>query len=465
MSTNSVAFIPNKPLFYKVIGVWLVSLAGLISFAAYFDVFEAPRHTLEVLTTANWLVLMVLMAFALPKGIWSISFIFFAAFGVFHGGLIMANAFEAITDEDIQYQISFWFFNVETENAIHLVNLGMTAFCLAAMILSKSSILSVPPQQSSDVFNRRMFHMGGLVLMLMVGIFFALSISLGVIQSYGAYLNLLSMVPIYGTIYAYIYLLIGLGLVVVSVSYRPGFGWLYFAVFAVWALVAFKLGLRGEVMFPGTVAACMLGRRMIPIKTPTLIVLVLVFLVATGIVKNARISGDYSAVDSINPLNAVAEMGSSLRAVQEVIKWRKQGDDLLLGGSYWAPIERQLALIIPGLNRRDVKQDPRLLNIVVQERAGPIGFSPVAEAYINFGEKGVVFIFALLGAIMATLDNRPSRVRFDHFLGVALVPVFIMIRNSFTHVPVQIILGMVLVWGMMFVASSRIDMYSDSNRQ
>lgn len=460
MSKVSVALIPNKPLFYKVAGVWLISMTGLIAFAAYFNIFEAPRSQLEVLTTVNYLVLMVFMALALPKGIWSICFIFYAAFGLFHGGLILANAFDAITDADIQYQISFWFFSAETENAIHLVNLGMAAFCLTAIIFSKSSILMIEPEKAPDKFNKRMFHMGGLVLTLMVGIFFLVSIAFGVIQSYGAYLNLLSNTPIFGTVYAYIYLLIGLGLVVVSVSYRPGFGVVYFGIFGVWALVAFKLGLRGEVMFPGTVAACMLGRRMVPIKTFTLMILVIVFLVATGIVKNARISGDYSAVDSINPLNAVAEMGSSLRAVQEVIKWRKQGDDLLLGGSYWAPIERQLALLIPGLDRRNVNDDPRLLNVVVQKRAGPIGFSPVAEAYLNFGEKGVVFIFGILGIIMALLDNTRSRVRFDHFLGVTLVPVFIMIRNSFTHVPVQIILGIVLVWAMMYVASNRIDMQS-----
>ena len=121
MSKVSVALIPNKPLFYKVAGVWLVSMAGLIAFAAYFNIFEAPRAQLEVMTTINYGLLMVFMALALPKGIWSISFIFFAAFGVFHGGLVMANAFDAITDDDILYTISFWFYEIEMENAIHSV--------------------------------------------------------------------------------------------------------------------------------------------------------------------------------------------------------------------------------------------------------------------------------------------------------------------------------------------------------
>ena len=180
------------------------------------------------------------------------------------------------------------------------------------------------------------------------------------------------------------------------------------------------------------------------------------FLIATGIVKNARISGDYSAVDSINPLNAVAEMGSSLRAVQEVIKWRKSGDELLLGASYWAPFERQLALFIPGLHRMSALDDPRLLNVVVQERAGPIGFSPIAEAYYNFGEKGVLLVFFVIGMIMAHFDNQPVRLKYDLLLGVSLVPLFIMIRNSFTHVPVQIVIGMVIALAVLYVANSGI---------
>lgn len=200
----------------------------------------------------------------------------------------------------------------------------------------------------------------------------------------------------------------------------------------------------------------MLGRRGAPIGSMTLVAGLIGFLIVTGIVKNARISGDYSAANSINPLNAVAEMGSSLRAVQEVIKWRVDGEQLLNGGSYWAPFERQLAWFIPGLERKNALEDPRLLNVVVQERAGPIGFSPVAEAYLNFGEKGVLIVMFMFGALMAYFDNQPSKVRYDILVGVSLVPIFIMIRNSFTHVPVQVILGLIIAYLVMFAANTRL---------
>lgn len=447
--------IADKPLFYKVFGLWIIILNCTLVFAAYFNVFEAPRGQLEVMTTINVAILTLILAMTLPKGIWSICFIFFMSFTVFHGGLILANSANSITDEDILYQISFWFENPETDNAIHLFNLGMIGFCLAALLFSKP-VQSKKTEALNIQFNKRIFHIGGVLLCLMVAAFFAVTLSTGTLGSYGAYLLLLKNVPIMGTIFAYIYLFIGLALVLISVTYRKGFGYIYLAIFAVWALFAFKLGLRGEVMFPGTVAACMFGRRGAPIGNLTLIVALIGFLIVTGIVKNARISGDYSAADSVNPLNAVAEMGSSLRAVQEVIKWRVDGDELLLGGSYWAPFERQLAWFIPGLERKNAFEDPRLLNVVVQEKAGPIGFSPVAEAYLNFGEKGVLIMMFLFGALMAYFDNQRSRVRYDILIGVSLVPVFIMIRNSFTHVPVQVVLGLIIAYLVIYAANTRL---------
>ena len=447
-------FIPDKPLFYKVLGIWIILINCTIVFSIYFNVFEAPRGPLEVFTAVNLVAIGAIMAVTLPKGIWSICFIFFMSFSVFHGGLMLASSVDGITDEDIIYQISRWYDTVETDNAIHLFNLGMIGFSLGAVLFSRVAPI-VEEEEVSEVFKKRIYNLGGFLLIFMVVIFFGVGFGTGAISSYGAYLATLDSIPLLGTVFAYIYLFIGLSVVFISVAYRKGFGYLYFIIFAVWAGFAFKLGLRGEVMFPGTVAACMLGRRGAPVNGFTLLIITVSFLILTGIVKNARISGDYSAVDSVNPLNAVAEMGASLRPVQEVIKWRKNGDELLWGGSYWAPIERQLAHFVPGLHRKPGIEDRRLLNVVVSERAGPIGFSPVAEAYLNFGERGVLIVFFFIGALMAYFDSQASRLKYDILVGVSLVPLFIMIRNSFTPVPVQILVGIVLAHMVMYVAKTR----------
>jgi hypothetical protein len=380
-------FTHNKALIQKIFGVWFITLVGVWVFAAYLNIFEAPRHLLETITALNWIILSAILYVTLPKGMWSICFIFFSVVGVFHIGLVLANSVNGITDEDTLYQISRWFYNVETGNAIHVVNLAMIGFALSAILFSSKAKESEATNHLQLAYRKRLFHIGGILLGFFVAIFFTLTIATGAISSYGAYLEVMGANPLISLVFSYLYFFIGVAFVFVCVSYNKGFGYIYFGLFGVWALFAFKIGLRGEVMFPSAVAGCMLGRKGAPIKGYILLIGVVAFLIVTGIVKNARVSGDYSGDVGINPLNAIAEMGSSLRAVQETIKWRKHDNfELLMGGSYWAPFERQFALFIPQLERINIDDDCRLLNIVVQKRAGPIGFSAIAEAYINFGE-------------------------------------------------------------------------------
>lgn len=136
----------------------------------------------------------------------------------------------------------------------------------------------------------------------------------------------------------------------------------------------------------------------------------------------------------------------------------------MLGGSYWAPFERQFALLIPQLDRINIEDDGRLLNIMIQKKAGPIGFSAIAEAYINFGEKGVIIVFFLIGWVMAKLDSSVTTVRNDILIGVALLPIFVTIRNSFIHVPVQIILGITLASLLMYFGFRNEDQFADKNK-
>jgi len=442
----------------KIFAIWAILLIGAWSFAAYFNVFEAPRDKLELLTALNWLVLSFILSVSLPKGIWSISFIFFTALCVFHIGLVLANSIGGITDEDIHYQISRWFYTRQTDNAIHLVNIALVGYALAVIAFSKP-IDYRGIDVSTEKFQKRLFHIGGGVLTFFVLAFLAIIFSTGMHQSYAAYLTIMSQMPLISLLVLYSYLFIGIALVLVSVTFKSGYSVIYFLVFGVFAVIAFKTGLRGEVMFPSAVAGCMLGKKGIPIKTHTLVILMTVFLIVTGIVKNARVSGDYSGGGlSVNPLNAVAEMGGSLRPLQEVIVWRENGFELLNGTSYWAPFERQLALLIPQLERVDALEDDRLLNVVVQQRVGPIGFSPIAEAYINFGEAGVFLVFFFIGCLMAFLDSRKSTVKSDILQGVFLVPIFVMVRNAFTQVPVQIVIGWVLVSLFFYIAYRKKDL-------
>ena len=44
------------------------------------------------------------------------------------------------------------------------------------------------------------------------------------------------------------------------------------------------------------------------------------------------------------------------------------------------------------------------MSVVIAERAGPIGFSIVAEAYHNFASEGVVVVLLVVGFLFGRID-------------------------------------------------------------
>jgi cytochrome bd-type quinol oxidase subunit 2 len=145
-------FTHNKELIQKIFGVWFITLVGVWVFAAYLNIFEAPRDLLEAITALNWIILSAILYVTLPKGMWSICFIFFSVVGVFYIGLVLANSVNGITDEDTLYQISWWFYNVEAENAIHVVNLAMIGFALSAILFSTKTEDSLDTSHSQIAY-------------------------------------------------------------------------------------------------------------------------------------------------------------------------------------------------------------------------------------------------------------------------------------------------------------------------
>ena len=51
----------------------------------------------------------------------------------------------------------------------------------------------------------------------------------------------------------------------------------------------------------------------------------------------------------VTPLDTLMELGGSLQSTRAYVDWIESGDPLLLGASYWAPVDRQiLTRVIPG---------------------------------------------------------------------------------------------------------------------
>ncbi|NKE61963.1 O-antigen polysaccharide polymerase Wzy [Lentzea sp. PSKA42] len=212
-------------------------------------------------------------------------------------------------------------------------------------------------------------------------------------------------------------------------------GWVGFGLYAVIALL---LGTRGEALFPLVAMAVVEARRHRIRPLWTFVGAVAVLLLA-GVVRQTRIGGLTSLSPSLwlsAPLDAIAEMGFSLRPVVVVLGW---DEPLRVGATFVAVPVRFLESFL-GWHGGPPAYDDRLFNVEIANRVGQIGGSPVAEAFHNFGTLGVVLFMAALGALLARLEWRSDAV-----LGVVLLPLLIQVRNSFAPVPVQIGFGLLLV--------------------
>ncbi len=210
-------------------------------------------------------------------------------------------------------------------------------------------------------------------------------------------------------------------------------GW---AGFVLYAVIALPLGTRGEVLFPLMAMAVIEARRRRIRPLWTLSGAVVVLLLA-DVVRQTRIGGLLSPSWWVTaPMDAVAEMGFSLRPVVVVLGW----DEPMRAGATFVAVPMRFFESFLGWHGGPPAYDDRLFNVEIANRAGQIGGSPVAEAFHNFGTLGVVLFMAVLGALLARLERRPDAV-----LGVVLLPLLIQVRNSFAPVPVQIGIGLLLV--------------------
>ena len=92
---------------------------------------------------------------------------------------------------------------------------------------------------------------------------------------------------------------------------------------------------------------------------------------------------------------------------------------------------------------------------LIMERAGPIGFSVVAEAYRNFAAIGVVAVLALLGFILGRLSAWPDDRVYQCVAGVTLTALLAHVRNTFVPVPAQLMLGFALIAALVVFARAR----------
>lgn len=442
---------------------WGAATTVLLILGGWWGITTRSAALLGILCFVAALVTLTRMA---PTRAWSPAVIFLVVVGVFHLGLapywiwgIDAFAGDASSARD-------WFYAIEARDALYLVSLGITAFTFGAsgsLLWGQLNSKGARIDQSAPrfaVLPRALSTAGAVVLLSAILLWFIFAVQQGglgvLIGSYSEFLDGTQHLR-YGL--NYLFISIGLGLIALSpvdrvLNKAALFSYILFAV------VAFFLGLRGEVLFPLALYVTVLGfhRRM---PRPFFAFgggLLLLTLINAGreIRKEGLAASSFDWANS-SPLGALRELGSSLRVVATSVNWHDySGEEFKQGATYLATVSRFSELLFAPHARPPAQSDFRLMNVEILARIGPAGGSIIGEAHHNFSTAGVAVVLFLVGTLFGVFSkSSPSAIRLGLYVVIA-APLFSHVRNSFVPVVPAVMYGIVLVLGVTLLIQFRV---------
>ncbi len=443
--------------------LWLDLVVYVFAVVALFA-FEAEYAWLTLEEAAGLGVLLSLWAVLrtasrAPYGPLSASAVYALGLCVFHFGLTTALVFGWQLSEHMEEATAGWFETDTTHYAIWLSLVGVASCGAGLTLAALGPPLRVRALPQGPEVDRALSAIGAVLVVSMCLAWIGLvAIHGGPSAFVSSYENLLEVTE--GTRVATVLLLLSVGVPILASTRRRWYHRWAYGLFAIYALLALSAGARGQAMFPAAVAGVVMARRGLRVRLRTMLVGGLVLLAVVSFLRDLRTVGVARVGEapelSASPMQGLTELGASIRPVVEVVRWHDEGDDYMMGASYWATVDRPLRRILPWMERIPAEDDMRIMNVLVLERGvGAIGFSPIAEAYRNFGPAGVVWIMGLTGLFVGLLDRLPVEGAWPAMAGVMLSPVLVQVRNSFQHVPFSMLVGVAVVWFAVVVFSRR----------
>jgi len=368
-------------------------------------------------------------------------------FAIFHFGLIWTlGLLGADSVEAVSPTAFFWVRSPYLPTAVFLATVAVLTFALVSNVF-RPKLSAHEPRAARSHFNHARLGLLG-VAMQVAGLSLllqALASNGGFSLLGGGYLAFLEAAQSASIAYGIWAFGLGSSLTQLGKKGHVQFGVITFTVFAV---TFFPLGLRGSVLFP---ALAMLATRAAIGYKPRAGLLAagaMAVLALSAVVRRTRVgeqsdSGGqwYSGITS-----TITELGFSLRPTTDVLRWSDAGSPHSHFISFVA-VPVRLIEKLTGWHGGPPAVDTRLFNVKVNELAGPIGGSPVAEGYDAGGTAGVVAVMIGIALLLSWLWSRPRRCAFDlAVLPVVLLPVLVSVRNSFAPVLPQMALGLVIVY-------------------
>lgn len=373
---------------------------------------------------------------------------FFIMLSLFHIGLPIAHSFGY---SNIYFDRVFQWYSqdIRTYNALISVVLFLNIYMISNLVTFKSKL------EPFSIRNKFFININFYTLMLtsltwVVTIYLILDI-----EDYGDFYtndNLL-----FSIVFTYITVIINISfLIALLAKYKVK---LSIAIFILWSLFAFNMGVRGPALYPYALGiGIIINRGYFVLNFKRLIIGAIAFLSAISYKFAERNTLD--TTNNIDPLAAIQEMGGSLRPLYEVNKWIEEGISYYYGATYIAPIDRQLTNILKYSEPVPSYLDDRLMNVVIMDKAGPYGFSIIAEAFINFSNYGVVILGVLSGLYFKYFDSKVQSSSVSPVLLIIGYGFFYHIRQAFISTFLIVYLGLLYLL-IVYLTSS---LFSKFNR-
>ncbi|WP_242343903.1 O-antigen polysaccharide polymerase Wzy [Anaeromyxobacter terrae] len=367
-----------------------------------------------------WSLCLSMLVRSRPSGWLSLASLYLLVLGIFHLGLIVPDALGISTEDAPQ-----WAHSSQLGAALGLFSIASIAFTLGAGAYTRVPLeedaAPLPPQ-------RALFWMGVLVAVCGAAMLWAGVLKLGLLSlGYSAHFERAMMEDV--RFFGFGLMLFPMGVLVGAVGATQRQMLALGGMLAVVLGPLFLGGFRGPAIVQATALLAVWARKDRRIARRLAItgtVVAIVLIPAIGVTRDAA-EGLSVGLAKFRPLAVLRETGGSLYPLVVTTERVRLGSEKpWMGRSYFMSVQR----IVPNISRRwTPPSGQRTLtpstwatmhaDSWAYEHGGGIGFSGVAEPYLNFGVAGVVIFFLLLGFVIQRWDRWLARDPFRAAIGAA----------------------------------------------
>jgi oligosaccharide repeat unit polymerase len=253
---------------------------------------------------------------------------------------------------------------------------------------------------------------------------------------------------------------------------------------ATFSILLFMLtGYRSAALFAALVGAVVWvksGRKIPNLVAVSLVAIVLISISVIGIFRQMAAYNELTTEDLQASYEAasfersIVEMGQALGVAAHVFRLVPEHYDYILGGSYVKAFKEMLPNLMPTMDKTNARstlgeklksgdndvitemQPSDWLTYEIKrdqfDRGGGVGFSALAEPYLNFGVAGVVMFFFSIGYLLIRLDKTDLLYnRYAYIFAAAMIwPLMRTVRNDFSNFlkPLGFLILILITWNL-----------------